>query len=159
MSLTNKQAKLIVIVLYLLIILGLLLPAEKIVLSNDTWNISLWHGHSGKALWVSLTALLLLEFFWHTKKQNWLLWPGLLAGLHATTFALLRMQSLKMIGYHPTGSLAQALPSSASADPGMYLILFGGAVLIALHTWLLIAQKKKKALSSVQAEKTTVTHF
>jgi hypothetical protein len=141
---SHKQAKLLVVAVYVMMGIGLLLPAEKIELANATWQISLWHGYSGQALGVSLTAMLLLEFFWHYRKQNWLLWPGLLAGLHATTFAILRIQSLQMIGYHHKGSLAQSLASSASPGAGLYILLAGGMVLIVLHGWLLIARKKRK---------------
>ena len=76
---------------YLLLLISLFIPAESIRLNGGTHTVALYFQQSAWAI-VGLALLLIAaQWLWQNKKQQWLVWPGILAGLLLLAFALLRI--------------------------------------------------------------------
>jgi cephalosporin hydroxylase len=120
---------------YLPAAVAIALPAEKLTMGNSSYTLWLWYQYSGQAVLGVLAFMLLLQMIVWQRKKHWMIWPGILAGLHATAFATLRIVSL-LQQKAPSGSLAETIHSSTSPMIGLYLLLIGGVVLLGVHGWV-----------------------
>jgi hypothetical protein len=120
---------------YLPAAVAIALPAEKLTVGNTSYTIWLWYQYSGQAVLGVLAFMLLLQLIVWQRKKHWMIWPGILAGLHATAFAALRILSL-LQQKAPSGSLAETIHSSNSPMIGLYVLLRGGVGLLGVHGWV-----------------------
>lgn len=120
---------------YLPAAVAIALPAEKLTVGNSSYTLWLWYQYSGQAVLGVLAFMLLLQLLVWQRKKHWMIWPGILAGLHASAFAALRIYSL-LQQKAPSGSLAQTIHSSTSPMMGLYLLLMGGVVLLGVNGWV-----------------------
>jgi hypothetical protein len=121
---------------YLPAAMAMVLPAEKLSLGDNSYTLPLYNQYSGQAVLGVLAFMLLLQLIVWQRKKHWMIWPGILAGLHATAFAALRIATLLSGAKAPNGSLAQTLHSHTSPMIGLYLLLIGGVVLLGVSGWV-----------------------
>lgn len=79
---------------YLLLLISLFIPAESIRLNGSTHTVALNFQQSAWAMVGVAVVLISLQWIWQHKKQQWLVWPGIISGLLLLVFALLRMVRL-----------------------------------------------------------------
>ena len=79
---------------YLLLLISLFIPAESIRLNGGTHTVALYFQQSAWAMVGVAVVLISLQWIWQLKKQQWLVWPGIISGLLLLAFALLRMVRL-----------------------------------------------------------------
>lgn len=79
---------------YLLLLISLFIPAESIRLNGGTHTVALYFQQSAWAMVGVAVVLISLQWIWQHKKQQWLVWPGIISGLLLLAFALLRMVRL-----------------------------------------------------------------
>lgn len=76
---------------YLLLLISLFIPAESIRLNGETYTVALYFQQSAWAIVGLAVVLISIQWIWQIKKQQWLVWPGIIAGLLLLAFALLRI--------------------------------------------------------------------
>jgi hypothetical protein len=128
-----RQLSLAGIIAYMLGLLAPLFPAEELVMEGQTYHMSLIGQYSGQAVWVILFLFGLLQAWGWFGKKKWWLWTGLLAGLHTSAFALMRMMHL---WWQQSTDAANNLSTHAQVSTrplfGLYLVLMAGLAIFCI---------------------------
>ena len=109
---------------YLLLLISLFIPAESIRLNGGSHTVSLYFQQSAWAMVGVAVVLISLQWIWQHKKQQWLVWPGIISGLLLLAFALLRMVRL--------WQMPELADKQFSSEPQLGLYLMAAAALALL---------------------------
>ncbi|MCC6761738.1 MAG: hypothetical protein IT252_11010 [Chitinophagaceae bacterium] len=109
---------------YLLLLISLFIPAESIRLNGETYTVGMYFQQSAWAMVSVAIVLISLQWIWQYKKQQWLVWPGILAGLLLVSFALLRIIRLLQ--------MPELADKQFSGQPQLGLYLMAAAALALL---------------------------
>lgn len=112
---------------YLLLLISLFIPAESIRLNGVTHTVALYFQHSAWAMVGVAVVLISLQWIWQLKKQQWLVWPGIISGLLLLAFALLRMVRLWQIPEVPDKQF------SGQPQLGLYVMAVAALALLLLE--------------------------
>ena len=112
---------------YFLLLISLFIPAESIRLNGGTHTVALYFQQSAWAMVGVAVVLISLQWIWQHKKQQWLVWPGIISGLLLLAFALLRMVRLWQMP-----ELADK-PFSGQPQLGLYLMAVAALALLGLE--------------------------
>ena len=112
---------------YLLLLISLFIPAESIRLNGGTHTVALYFQQSAWAMVGVAVVLISLQWIWQHKKQQWLVWPGIISGLLLLAFALLRMVRLWQMP-----ELADK-PFSGQPQLGLYLMAVAALALLGVE--------------------------
>jgi hypothetical protein len=121
---------------YLLLLISLFIPAESIRLNGETYTVGMYFQQSAWAIVGVVVVLISLQWIWQLKKQQWLVWPGIISGLLLLAFALLRMVRL--------WQMPELADKQFDAQPQAGLYLMAVAALVLLGVEGLEWQRKAK---------------
>ncbi|MCA0381895.1 MAG: hypothetical protein LCH58_07020 [Bacteroidetes bacterium] len=112
---------------YLLLLISLFIPAESIRLNGETHTVAMYFQQSAWAMVGVAVVLISLQWIWQLKKQQWLVWPGIISGLLLLAFALLRMVRL--------WQMPELADKQFSGQPqlGLYLMAVAALALLLLE--------------------------